>query len=464
MHAPVRLDRISVSFSHKTLFHDLSLTLHYGQRIGIIGDNGAGKSILLKIIAGLREPAEGRVIVPDNLERGYLSQLLPPTNKSGAQTLNQELSGILANDPNMLLLDEPTNHLDHDNRASLMRLLGNFRHTLIIISHDTHVLKNLVDQIWHVEDGHVHIFDGSWSEYQKMHAQRQRALFLQLDTLRKQKEQLHKNLMQEEERAKQSRLKGEKNIRQKKWPTIVSKAKAGRAQETSGSKKSALSEKKHAVLENIRELYIKEPLSPKFHFTHPPRSYGVIVSVQDGSVSYVKPVLKNINLTITGQDHIAICGPNGCGKSTLFKAILGDVSVIRHGIWQQPRPHEIGYLDQHYLTLNPQQNALEHLMATRPDWSMLELRTHLNDFLIRKNEEVMLKSEALSGGEKARLCLALIAARPPKLLLLDEITNNLDLTTKNHVLQVLKSYEGAYLLISHDDDFIRELEITTITL
>ncbi len=122
---------------------------------------------------------------------------------------------------------------------------------------------------------------------------------------------------------------------------------------------------------------------------------------------------------------------------------------------------DIGYLDQHYGTLHPDKTVLETIADLVPAWSHAEIRRHLNDFLFRKNEEVNSPVSTLSGGEKARLSLAQIAAKTPKLLILDEITNNLDLETKEHVAQVLKAYPGAMIVISHDADFLEEIVVNS---
>ena len=172
-----------------------------------------------------------------------------------------------------------------------------------------------------------------------------------------------------------------------------------------------------------------------------------------------KPLLQKISLIINSKDRIAIQGDNASGKSTLIKAILNDASVIKSGHWMLPKLVDIGYLDQHYGTLSAEKTVYETIAELVPTWSTIEIRRHLNDFLFRKNEEVNSKVAQLSGGEKARLTLAQIAAITPKLLILDEITNNLDLETREHVIEVLKKYPGAMIVISHDADFLKEIGV-----
>ena len=141
---------------------------------------------------------------------------------------------------------------------------------------------------------------------------------------------------------------------------------------------------------------------------------------------------------------------------------MDDACVIKSGNWYAPKISDIGYLDQHYGTLSAEKTVLETIAELVPTWPHIEVRRHLNDFLFRKNEEVNALVSTLSGGEKARLSLAQIAAKTPKLLILDEITNNLDLETKDHVIQVLKSYPGAMIVISHEADFLEEVGISEV--
>jgi ATPase subunit of ABC transporter with duplicated ATPase domains len=200
---------------------------------------------------------------------------------------------------------------------------------------------------------------------------------------------------------------------------------------------------------------------PKFSLRSESISDCTIVSISDGTIGYneKEPLLQKINLTISSRDRIAIQGENASGKSTLIKAILDDPHITKSGNWNMPKRIDMGYLDQHYNTLTSEMTVLETIAVLVPTWSHIEVRRHLNDFLFRKNEEVANVVAQLSGGEKARLSLAQIAARTPKLLILDEITNNLDLETKEYVVQVLKAYPGAMIVISHEVDFLEEIEI-----
>ncbi len=186
-----------------------------------------------------------------------------------------------------------------------------------------------------------------------------------------------------------------------------------------------------------------------------------LISVRQGSIGYVgvQPLLTDISLSLLSREHMVIAGDNASGKSTLIKGLLNSSEVWIEGEWHAPDREMIGYLDQHYKTLSEGDTVLETIAKLIPDCSHAELRKHLNDFLFRTNEEVNAEVNQLSGGEKVRLSLAQIAAKTPRLLILDEVTNNLDLETKDHVVDVLGSYPGAMIIISHDERFLQQINI-----
>jgi len=462
MHSPIQLQDIALSFSHKLCFEGLSTQIHYGSRIAIIGRNGCGKSTLLKILQGSVESTSGGIKIPDNVRIGHVPQVIDSfVHLSGGQRLNKALTQALSVSPNVLLLDEPTNHLDMANRKSLMRMLKGFEGTLIVVSHDVALLRYCVDTLWYIDDEKVHVFLGNYDDFMYEINIKKRTIEEEIVFLNRQKKDMHQALMKEQKRAAQSKAKGEKNIHQRKWPTIVSAAKAGRAEETSGRKKSAIDHKKQALTEQLSNLRLPEIIVPKFSLNSADIRDRIIVSIRDGSIGYAgrKPLLQKIRLSIGSKDRVSIQGDNASGKSTLIKAILNDDSVIRSGDWHMPKISDIGYLDQHYGTLSTEKTVLETIAELAPTWSHVEIRRHLCNFLFRSNEEVNNSIYQLSGGEKARLSLAQIAIYSPKLLLLDETTNNLDLETKGHVVQILKAYPGAMIVISHDADFLREINI-----
>lgn len=456
MHKPIQIKDLDLSFPHKTCFENFSCQIPYGSRIAIIGRNGSGKSSLLKMIASL---------CGEDVVVGYVPQvIIEHTDLSGGQRLNKAVTEALSLDPNVLLLDEPTNHLDSRNKKSLMRMLQNYPGTLIMVSHDKELLRRCTDTLWHIDNGKVHIFSGNYDDYMREIKLKRASTLGELELLNRQKKDMHYKLMQEQQRSSKSKARGQKSIDQRKWPTVVSNAKAGRAEETSGRKKSAIDKRKSDLAESLSDLRLPEIIVPKFSLESSDAARGMVVQISGASVGYSEnqPILSGIILSLGSGERMVITGDNGSGKSTLIKAILGDESVCKTGEWHLIKREDIGYLDQHYSTLHPDKTVLETIADLVPHLPHTEIRRHLNDFLFRKNEEVNALVSTLSGGEKARLSLAQIAAKTPKILILDEITNNLDLETKEHVVQVLKAYPGAMIVISHDADFLEEIAIDEV--
>jgi ATPase subunit of ABC transporter with duplicated ATPase domains len=462
IHKPIQIKNLSLSFSHKTCFDDFNAHIRHGTRIAIIGRNGSGKTTLLKILQGTMEPTSGVVECGSDVVFGFVPQIIESFNSlSGSQRFNDALTHVLSLEPNVLLLDEPTNHLDRHNRKSLMRMLKAYCGTLIVASHDSELLHYL-DTLWHVDNGQIQVFSGSYDDYIFALRSRRASMEEELARLDRQKKDMHHALMKEQKRAAKSKTQGEKNIHQKKWPTVVSAAKASRAEETSGRKKSLIDHKKQRLSEQLAKLHFPEIIVPKFSIRATELSDRILVSISDGCIGYTgtESLLQKISLSMRSKDRIAIQGNNASGKSTLIKAILEDASVIKWGNWIVPKRADIGYLDQHYSTLSAEKTVCETIAVLAPAWSHIEVRRFLNDFLFRKNEEVNTEVHRLSGGEKARLALAQIAVLTPKLLILDEITNNLDLETREHVIEVLKNYPGAMIVISHDVDFLKEIGVS----
>ena len=461
MHKPIQLNDVSLSFPHKICFEAFNAQIHYGDRIAIIGRNGSGKSTLLKMLQGIAEPSDGQILMPEDAVISYVPQSIEASNPaSGGERFNQALTKALSRDPNILLLDEPTNHLDRRNRKSLLRLLEFFPGTLIIVSHDVELLRHTIDRFWYIDRSEIHVFSGRYEDYQEAIRHQRSAIEQELAQLNRQKKDTHQSLMKEQHRASSSRSKGEKSISQRKWPTVVSNAKAMNASETTGRKKSQIHQKKTMLSEQLSALRLPEIIQPKFSLTAEEVGHRTIVSITDGSVGYQNNILlKAIRFDLQSHDRVAIAGANASGKSTFIKAILSDISVDKAGEWLLPKREDVGYLDQHYRTLDAHDSVFETIEKYWPNKTHAEIRQHLNDFLFRKNEEVNALVSSLSGGEKARLCLAQIAAKTPRLLILDEMTNNLDLETREHVIQVLKNYPGAMILISHDEDFLAQVGV-----
>jgi ATPase subunit of ABC transporter with duplicated ATPase domains len=455
----LQLQGVCLAFPHKTCFADFDAVLEWGQRIAIVGDNGSGKSSLLKMLHGSLTPQAGQVTRADALRIGYVPQIVTDADTlSGGERINRALSRALAEQPDLLLLDEPSNHLDVDKRRALRRMLRHYPGAIVLVSHDLALLDDVCDSIWHIGQGKVQAFTGRYADYLLERTRQRHALEIQREALKREQQAVHAARMQEQERASKARVRGARGIAEHKWPTVKSVAKLARGNATAGRKQAAISAQQRALSEQLSALERPEIIVPRFQLTAALRTRSILLQISAGSVGYAQPVLSEIHLSLAQGERLALIGGNGSGKSTLAMAIAGVAPARRlAGDWLCPSATEIGYLDQHYAGLPCGVTVLGALRQVVPDWPLNRLRHFLGDFLFRADEAVRADVATLSGGERARLTLACLAARPPALLILDEMTNNLDLATRRHVIEALRDYPGAMMLISHDEPFLQEL-------
>jgi len=458
-HNPITIQNLTLAINDKICFQNFSTHMYSGKHILIMGNNGTGKSTLLKIIQNIIPPTHGNVSIPDGTVFGYVPQTIIDFNQlSGGQRFNQALSYALSLQPDILLLDEPTNHLDVKNRRSLLRMLQKWQKTLVVVSHDPEVLNLPFDEIWHIEHENIAIFKGDYAAYLEEHNHKQQAIAHQREQLQKEKRQLKKMVELEHQRAGKS-----KAAHKDENDRVLLGSMKERGSQTAGKNLKKLSKVQEIISHQLTDTFVHKKIEPKFNVKARSISSGKsIVSLIDASCGYnTNPILSDINIQLAGNDRIAIIGDNGSGKSTFIKALLNNPKITRNGTWHLPEHDSIGYLDQHYSSLNPNLSVQEIIQEAAPDWDDLAVRKHLNDFLFSTQKEVLNNVSHLSGGEKARLSLAQIAAQSPALLLLDEITNNIDLQTREHVIQVLCQYPGAMIIISHDPHFLQDLSVST---
>lgn len=459
---PLQIKDLSLIYPNKSCFCNFSAFVPYGSRIAIIGGNGCGKSSLLKIINSELNPSSGKIIVPKEISMGYVPQIIEDlTHLSGAQRFNAYLSQALRTKPDILLLDEPTNHLDASQGKSLIRMLKDYTGTLMIATHNVYLMDSVTETLWHIHEDSINIFSGNYTNYMRARENERYSLDQEIEQLNREKTKMHESLMKEQKRAKLSKIKGQNSIERRKWPRIVSKCKANRASKTAGNNKFKIAQQKEKLNLRLSNLHVQEIIVPNFLITGRNEGSKVLVSIREGELGYSHNgiILRKINLDIRSCERIAILGENASGKSTLIRGIMNDLLVIKGGQWNTIAREDIGYLDQHYNDLDPEMNPFDEIKKIQSSWASVEIRNYLSNFLFRKNEEVFLKIKYLSGGEKCRLSLAKLACQIPKLIILDEITNNLDRETKNHIIEVFKSFPAAIVIISHDDHFLNEIGI-----
>ncbi len=465
---PITLRNVALFLPHKICFERVSLVLSPGSRVGLMGQNGCGKSTLLRILCGLSPCPEGDINIPSNINMAYVPQAVPESTDcsgvqhSGGESLYHALSEAFAQKPDVLLLDEPSNHLDQQHRAGLLRLIKAYGGTLIIASHDAALLRDM-ETLWHIHDGKLSVFGGNFDDYlvlqQKRHAREE----AEERSLRQQKKKLKEAIQKKQTKAARGKHQGAKKFGNDKMQLGTVK---NWGEQSSGKALQRMHDEQKQVEKNLKNRRRREELQPKFQIYGEAGGQKNIVTIADGTVLYdSREILRKVSLAISSNERIALHGNNGSGKSTLLQAIMHSPEVIRKGFWDVPPHEQVCYLDQRYSLLqNAKENdstVLEIVHEGMPNSAYVDVRRHLNNFLFRKNEEVNCQISLLSGGERARLCLAVLAARSPQLLLLDEMTNNLDRETRQHVISVLQEFPGALILVSHDKDFLDAVGITT---
>lgn len=440
-----------ISFdTHKVCFRDFCVSVNDGSHVGIIGRNGCGKSSLLKI---LHEKLGNT-----------LSYLVPQIisdypNLSGGERFNKKLSDALSKKPEVLLLDEPTNHLDIHNRNNLIKMLKSYRKILLIATHDLEILKNCIDTIWYINDQKIITFSGNYDSFVRENKNKSNLITKQLTGIKRTQKKIKLKIQKEQEHNAHSKASGVKKIKNKRWMKSVGNAKAMSSEKSYGKVMKNFMTKQTSLLSELDDLFVPEEIIPSFNFACD-ETNKASVSIANGAIGYSADnfILKDININL---DHsLAIIGPNGSGKTTLVKAILDDPLIYKEGLWHAPK--NIAYLDQYYSTLNPDLTPIETISKINQHLSHAEIRKYLNNFLFRKNEEINTLNKYLSGGELARLCLAQITLLPPSLLILDEITNNIDMETRNHITNIMKNYKGRFIVISHDMNFLDDINVQQV--
>ena len=474
----------------KYLLENASASIFPGQKVGIIGRNGCGKSTLFAAIKGEIAPELGSLTVPRNFRISAVSQQTPSLDISaldyvkqgdkaltellaqkekayaenngekialiedklgiaGAWTIDsrakillhglgfaedemqkavKEYSGgwrmrlnlaqALIYKSDVLLLDEPTNHLDLDTIIFLENYLKSFEGTILCISHDRDFLDTFCSHILHFESNHLVMYTGNYSDYERLRAER---------------------------------IKNEKANRRREEASLAHmqdfverfRYKASKAKQAQSMLKAIDRLKLTAVTQEESPYHIK--------FVDPERTVDIIADLKELDCGYSENdiILKKVNLMLIAGDRIGLLGRNGQGKSTLIKTLCSVLKPV-HGTVTLGKGIKIGYFAQHELDqLSGQMSALDHLRAIDHNAKEKDLRTFLGSFSF-SGDKATQKVEDMSGGEQARLALAIVAYQKPNLLLLDEPTNHLDLDMREALSLALSTYKGALILVSHD--------------
>lgn len=506
----LQLNDISKSFDGEDIFTRVNFEVKTGERIGVVGRNGAGKSTLMKIIAGVEDYDSGHISKIKNLRMGYLTQQMtlnssasvfeemskpfehlkkmellireetnwladhasnydseeyqqhmehyesltnqfeqldgyqyeskiktvlhglnfneddfdkPINDFSGGQKTRLSLAQMLLNEPDLLLLDEPTNHLDLETTKWLEDYLKYFKGAIVIISHDRYFLDKIVTQIYDVALGDVKRYVGNYEQFIE------------------QRDKYYESRMQEYER-QQDEIK--------RLETFVEK-NITRAS-TSGMAKS-----RRKTLEKMER--IDKPMldarSANIQFGFNRNTGNDVMHIRNLKIGYDSLITSPINIEVSKGDHIAIIGPNGVGKTTLIKTIARRQKQLEGEITFGANL-QIGYYDQKQAEFKSNKTIIDYVWDQYPTMNEKDIRAILGRFLFVQDDVKKVIND-LSGGEKARLQLALLMLQRDNVLILDEPTNHLDIDSKEMLEQALKDFEGTILFVSHDRYFINQL-------
>ena len=490
----IRLENLTLQRGPLRLLEDAGLTLHPGQKVGLIGANGAGKSSLFALLRGELTPDAGNCLLPadwriahmrqevETLDRlavdyvldgderlrrvqhdlaaaelahdgsalarlhaeldsadGYSADArarkllaglgfsnaqmsLPVGDFSGGWRMRLSLAQALMCPSDLLLLDEPTNHLDLDAIIWLEGWLKSYPGTLLLISHDRDFLDAVVDQVAHLEQQRINLYRGGYSAFERARAERL---------------------------AQQQQAYDKQQVQRAHMEKFIARFKAQ-------ATKARQAQSRIKALERLEELAPAHVDSPfDFSFREADKISSPLLDLSEGRLGYgERAVLEKVKLQLTPGARIGLLGPNGAGKSTLIKTLAGELQPLS-GRLQRGENLVVGYFAQHQLdSLDDRASPLLHLQRLAPTEREQTLRDFLGGFDFRgpRCDEPVVN---FSGGEKARLALALIAWDKPNLLLLDEPTNHLDLEMRLALTMALQDFAGAVLVVSHDRHLLK---------
>ncbi|MFK8027791.1 MAG: ABC-F family ATP-binding cassette domain-containing protein [Gammaproteobacteria bacterium] len=489
----IGLSDVSLHRGQKQLLDKAELLIHSGQRVGVIGANGTGKSSLFKLFLGELHSDKGDVILPKQIRISHMAQEVAHSDRSAldyvldgdmelrateaeikeaeanedntalarahekldsidaytAPSRAQQLLyglGFEANDhqrqvntfsggwrirlnlaqalmcpADLMLLDEPTNHLDLDATVWLEQWLIRFQGTLLLISHDRDFLNSVVTHIARLSHCQINYYKGNYSAYERQHAERMA-----------------------QQQANYEKQQTERAHLQKYIDRF--KAQATKAKQAQSRIKAL------ARMEDIAPAHIDSPFH--FGFNEAPKASNPLLYLEEASLGYDdKEVLAQVNMSIVPGSRIGLLGKNGAGKSTLIKTLVGDVP-LRQGIRHAGDNLQIGYFAQHQLeALDLSASPLTHIQRLSPNVKEQTIRNFLGGFNF--HETAIESPKHFSGGEKARLALAIVVWQKPNLLIMDEPTNHLDLDMCHALTMALQGFSGAMILVSHDRHLLR---------
>jgi ATPase subunit of ABC transporter with duplicated ATPase domains len=498
-----------------------NIDLNFGpERTGLVGRNGVGKTTLLGLIARMHAPQSGTVSVqghvgmlhqtvqvkPDECvvdlfgarralatlrraEQGFatteeladvdwtldtriasalarvgLNDVLeaPLATLSGGQATRARLAALTFAQPDFLLLDEPTNNLDRAGRKAVIDLLADWRHGAVIVSHDRELLE-IMDAIVELTSLEARYYGGNWSQYRARKAIELSAARHDLADAQKRVAEIDRKARETSERKARKDGAGAKKRAKGDMPRIAAGLRKDRSEDTGGENARLAERRRSQALEIAaaarQRIEVLQPLSVQLPSTHLPAS-RMVLRIEAADVGYAAeaPILRGVTFSMSGPERVAIVGPNGAGKTTLLKLVSGDLPPSRGTLQVMTR---FAMFDQAVSLLDASASILDNFRRINSDADDNTCRAALARFMFRADAALQTVS-SLSGGQLLRAGLACVLGgpTPPPLLILDEPTNHLDVDSMEAVEAGLRAYDGALLVVSHDETFLEAIAIT----
>ena len=460
---------IQVSFGDRQLLNVERLSVFDGERIGLIGENGMGKTTLMRVLAGELIPESGTVrrLAPaamirqqgdadaggDAETRALFRARDTREGLSGGEMTRNRIAGALSARSGLLLADEPTTDLDQEGLALLRRKLSGFPGAVLLVSHDRALLREICTRIWYLEDGKVTDFPGGYDAFMEERTRQREHAAFEYDQYKAEKKRLKESAQRMAEWASQV----------KKAPSRMGNSEARLHTHEWTNAVLGLSSAKRKIQNRMDHLEVKEKprtlpvITMKLGVTHPVEAKNALEFRCTFLEAGGKTLLRDTGFVLPAGSRTALIGPNGCGKTTLLRTLSGQAGdgVRFRGNARFNPAVRTGWFDQHHEnTLNLDASVLENVMreSVHPEHFARTVMACLG----LRGDDVYKPLNLLSGGERAKAALGKLLLMDCNTLLLDEPTNHLDLFTMEELEKLLAGYGGTLLFVSHDEEFIRK--------
>ncbi|MFH6761530.1 ABC-F type ribosomal protection protein Vga(F) [Streptococcus suis] len=435
--------QLEKEFAGRSLFTIKQLSLQAGQKVGLVGNNGVGKSTFLKILLGLDRDFAGQIEV--KADWAYVPQLQERSSLSGGEQVWKSIQEAFAQRPQLLIMDEPTANLDQEHQKKLIKQIKRYRGSLLVVSHDRHFLNQIASHIWHLEEGSIQVYTGNYEAFVESRRARREGQQEAYEAYQKKVTQLKK--AQQERQVKAQKMgKRKKGVSSSEWKVSAMMGSYD-SQAKSMAKSAKQLEKRIERLEKVsqprKEAWVKMEAKGALD-----TGLHSLFRLQAGQLWIREKYLFGFpQIGMTFGEKLALVGANGSGKTSFVQKLL------RKELAGYYNPKlKIAYFAQDLINLDEEKTVFENVSCTSLQDRMMIL--NLLGMLGLSYDKAQQKVANLSGGERVRLSLAKVLVADANLLILDEPTNFLDMAAIEALETFLKEYEGSVLLISHDQQFV----------